>query len=118
MSKSLLLLQKILNPKNSQEMEQAPPTPVFSQDSEERKETKKPSKTTRKQRISQYVHKVNEDSLEQVMKDILEENSKLRREIESLRVANVSLKREMEELTHCLLQDRLKNQSTDLDFFN
>lgn len=97
-------------------MEQEPPTPIFSQESEEKKEAKKPTKTTRKQRVNQFIHKIHEDSLELVIKDILEENAKLRKEIESLRVANVSLKREMDELTHSLLRDRLMNQSNDLEF--
>ena len=116
MSKSLLQIKELYSI-NPPRMEQEPPTPIFSQESEDnKKEIKKPSKTTRKQRITQYVHKIHEDSLEKVVRDVLEENVKLRKEIESLRVANVSLKRDMDELTHALLQDRLKNQSNDLDF--
>lgn len=116
MSKSLLQIKQLYSTPNFTKMEQEPPTPIFSQESEEKKEMKKPIKTTRKQRVTQFVHKIHEDSLEQVVRDILEENVKLRKEIESLRVANVSLKRDMDELTHALLQDRLKNQSNDLDF--
>ena len=116
MSKSLLQIKQLYANKKPRQMEQESPTPTFSQESEEKKELKKPTKTTRKQRVTQFVHKVHEDSLELVLKDILEENVKLRKEIESLRVQNVSLKRDMDELTHALLQDRLKNQSNDLDF--
>ena len=116
MSKSLLLIQNLYNKKQTKHMEQEPPTPIFSQESEEKKDVKKPSKTTRKQRVTQFIQKVNNDSLEQVLKDILDENARLRKEIEALRVQNVSLKREQEELMHSLLQDRLKNQSSDLDF--
>ena len=97
-------------------MEHEPPTPICSQGSEEKKEAKKPTRTTRKQRVNQFIHKIHEDSMEQVIRDILDENVKLRKEIESLRVANVSLKREMDELTHSLLRDRLMNQSNDLEF--
>ena len=101
------------------EMEQ-PDTPQLSQiskDSEdENREAKKPSKITRKQRVTNFIKKINEDSLEKVMEDILNENKRLRREVESLRVANTSLKREYEEMMHSILQDRLKNQGNDLDF--
>lgn len=112
MSKSLLQIKEF----SKQFMEQEPPTPIYSQESEEKKEAKKPTKTTRKQRVNQFIHKIHEDSMEQVIRDILDENVKLRKEIESLRVANVSLKREMDELTHSLLRDRLMNQSNDLEF--
>ena len=115
MSKSLLQIKQLYSNKKPQ-MEQEPPTPVFSQESEEHKQAKKPSKTTRKQRVTQFVHKIHEDSIDLVLKDILDENVKLRKEIESLRVQNVSLKRDMDELTHALLQDRLKNQSNYTDF--
>lgn len=113
MSKSLL---QIKNLTQNKKMEQEPPTPVYSQESEEKRDAKKPSKTTRKQRINHFIQKIHEDTLEQVVRDILDENTKLRKEIESLRVANVSLKREMDELTHTLLRDRLMNQTSDLEF--
>ena len=121
MSKSVFLI-KNKNLQKSMEFDHIQ-TPGSSQSSEDtmekresKKEAKKPSKTTRRQRVNQFIHKINEDTLDQVVKDILEENVRLRKEIESLRVQNVSLKREHEELIHALLQDRLKNQNSDLEF--
>lgn len=114
MSKSLYLLQ---NNTATQTMSMdAPQSPDSSQSSEEKREMKKPCKTTRKQRVNQFIRKINDDTIEQVVKDILEENVRLRKEIEALRVQNVSLKREHEELIHAILQDRLKNQNSDLEF--
>ena len=114
MSKSVFLLENNLN-QQQMEFEQVP-TPGSSQSSEEKREQKKPVKTTRRQRVSQYIKKINEDNLEQVVKDVLEENTRLRKEIEALRIQNVSLKREHEDLIHALLQDRLKKHGNDLEF--
>ena len=86
------------------------------EDEKKAKEAKKPQKTTRKQRTQRYLMKVNNDSREIVLADILDENKRLRRELENLRVANTSLKREHEELTHALLADRLRIQYPDLEF--
>ena len=55
-------------------------------------------------------------SLEQVVGDILEENKRLRRDIETLRIQNTSLRREHEELIHALLADRLRIQNPELEF--
>ena len=87
-----------------------------SQSMEKIRETKKPQKTTRRQRTQRYIMKLKDDSTDIILADILAENRKLRREIEALRVQNTSLKREHEELTHALLADRLKNQYPDLEF--
>lgn len=81
-----------------------------------KKEAKKPQKTTRRQRTQMYIKKIKDDSTDLILSDILTENKRLRREIENLRVANTSLKREHEELVHALLSDRLKNQYPDLEF--
>lgn len=82
-------------------------------DSEENKSgEKKPIKTTRKQRVTSLIKKINEDSLEMVIQDILTENKRIRRELENMRVQNTSLKREYEELMHNILKDRLTNQSS------
>lgn len=85
-------------------------------DEQKKREAKKPTKTTRKQRTQLYIKKIKDDSADQILTDILTENKRLRREIENLRIANTSLKREHEELIHALLSDRLKNQYPDLDF--
>lgn len=87
-----------------------------SEDEKKKREAKKPVKTTRRQRTQRYIMKIKEDSPDLILSDILAENKKLRKEIEALRVANTSLKREHEELTHALLADRLKNQYPDLEF--
>ena len=86
------------------------------EDSKKVVEAKKPQKITRRQRTQRYIMKIKDDNMDQVMNDILNENKRLRRELEALRVANTSLKREYEELTHALLADRLKNQIPDLEF--
>lgn len=77
---------------------------------------KRPSKTTRKQRVNALIHKINNDSLDLVVSDILNENKRLRRELESLRVQNAGLKREYEELMHSILSDRLNNQAPHTSF--
>lgn len=84
-------------------------------DSEEvspKNDEKKPIKTTRKQRINNIVKRINQDSLDFVIEDVLAENKRLRRELENLRIQNTSLKREYEELTHTILSDRLSNQTS------
>lgn len=86
------------------------------EDSIKKKEAKKPQKTTRRQRTQRYIQKIQNDSTDQILTDILAENKRLRKEIENLRIANTSLKREHEELVHALLSDRLKNQYPDLEF--
>lgn len=97
------------------------PTPEMSQRSEDSsiekvQQERKPSKVTRKQRIANYIYRLKDDNIEQVMEDILKENQRLKRELETLRVAQATQKREYDELMHALLQDRLKNQHCDLDF--
>lgn len=127
MSKSLRTLNQIYleqappTPRNSNKMEfEQIMSPRLSQKSHESedeiKETKKPSKITRKQRVTKFIKRVNDDSMEKIMEDILNENARLRRELESMRVANTSLKREYEEMMHSIFQDRLKNQGNDLNF--
>lgn len=86
------------------------------EETQKKKEAKKPQKTTRKQRTQKYIKKIQNDSADQILTDILTENKRLRKEIENLRIANTSLKREHEELIHALLSDRLKNQYPDLEF--
>lgn len=77
--------------------------------SEDSEENKKPIKLSRKQRVSQYVKRISDDNMEQVLEDILKENKRLRRELETARIQNTSLRREYEELTHAILRDRLGN---------
>lgn len=116
MSKSPAFIKQLYS-HNNMEFEHIP-TPGSSQhsDENERSDAKKPSKSTRKQRVTQFIKKINEDNMQQVTKDVLIENKRLRKEIESLRVANASLKREYEELMHSILKDRLKNQGCDFEF--
>lgn len=90
-------------------------TPNLSQEEKET-ENKKPSKMTRKERINTLIRKINNDSIHQVMEDIIAENKRLRRELENLRIQNTTIKRDYEELMHSLLRDRLNNQNLDSDF--
>lgn len=85
-------------------------------ESKKSRKEKKPCKTTRKQRTQKYIMKIQNDSLEQVVGDILDENKRLRRDIETLRIQNTSLRREHEELIHALLADRLRIQNPELEF--
>lgn len=95
-------------------------TPEMSQKSEDSVDKnvvdKKPTKVTRKQRINKYIQRLHDDSLEMVLEDVLKENQRLKRELETLRIAQASQKREYDDLMHALLQDRLRNQGQDLDF--
>lgn len=81
-----------------------------SKEDDKQVETKKPLKTTRKQRINKIIYSINNDNIENIMNDIINENKRLHKEIETLRIQNTGLKREYEELIHAILKDRLENQ--------
>lgn len=77
---------------------------------------KKPKKAEKRQdKIKRIIKQIHEDSITEVMKDILLENKRLARDLENLRIQNTSLKRDHDTLTHALLRDRLSMFNSDLD---
>lgn len=77
---------------------------------------KKPKKVEKRQdKIKRIIKQINEDSITDVMRDILIENKRLARDLETLRVQNISLKKDHDCLYHALLRDRLRVFNTDLD---
>ena len=77
---------------------------------------KKPKKVEKRQdKIKRIIKQINEDSITDVMRDILIENKRLARDLETLRIQNTSLKKDYDGLHHALLRDRLRVFNTDLD---
>lgn len=70
-----------------------------------------PKKNSRKARINEYIKRIEEDNMEQVLEDILKENKRLHSEIDTARKNLASAKKEYEELVQSILTDRLNNQS-------
>lgn len=64
-----------------------------------------------KERITRLVRRINGDSIQELYEDILEENTRLKRELDKERNLNILNTREIEELRHNLLHDRLLNLS-------
>lgn len=77
---------------------------------------KKPKKVEKRQdKIKRIIKQINEDSITDVMRDILIENKRLAKDLETLRIQNISLKKDHDGLHHALLRDRLRLFNTDLD---
>lgn len=90
-----------------------PSSQQYSQEAKEK--PRPPSKTTRKTRINNFIKTINDDSLDQVVQDVLTENKRLLREIKTLRESLTSAKKEYEEFVQAILTDRLYNQMGSSD---
>ena len=73
-------------------------------------EVKKPKTQSRKVKIQQYIQKINSDSIEQVLEDILAENKRLQSEIGQLRTQLMNAIKDYEMFIQAILTDRLNNQ--------
>lgn len=80
---------------------------VMDENEERRKFATKPRKY--QERIAAYIQRVKSDNHQFIMEDLIEENQKLRKEIDMMRNVNTSLKREFDEFRETLLQDRISN---------
>lgn len=60
-----------------------------------------------KERITRLVKRINGDSIQELYEDILEENLRLKKELDRERSLNLSTTKELDELRFNLLQDRM-----------
>ena len=69
-------------------------------------EKKKPKRESMKDRQTNYIRRCGRNEAQDIYSDIIEENTKLRKELEKARQLITNLQREGEELRNGLLQDR------------
>lgn len=84
-------------------------TQQLTQGSQPNVNEKKPKKYQEK--IQKYIKAIQSDSAESILRDILEENERIRKEIDTLRSVNAAQKREYDEFRAMLLSDRISNCS-------
>lgn len=75
-------------------------------------------KLTKKEKVTQYLKKIEQDSAELVLQDLLEEMEKSQKECSLLRTMNLGLKKEMDEFKSQLIRDRLFNFGLTMEMEN
>ena len=67
----------------------------------------KVKRETKKKRITNYIKRCPKDDIRDVYNDILDENEKMRKELEKERQLRIAIQNEYDELRNGLLHDRV-----------
>lgn len=72
-------------------------------------EEKKPRKPARQQRITKFLQRAEKDNLEWLNEDLIEENKRLVKELETVRNVNAAIQKELSDFRMQLFSDRIAN---------